>query len=368
MNSESTPPSHTPLHGLHLELGGKMVDFAGWHMPVQYSSGIMAEHKQCRERAAWFDVSHMGQVELRGDDVARKLEALVPADIQNLPEGKARYTFFTNDSGGIMDDLIVTNAGDHLFVVVNASMRFQDIPHLRDNLSGVEVTERLDQALIALQGPAAAAIVAQHCPAADELTFMQSAQSTLFGNQCRISRLGYTGEDGFEISLPADQVESVSRQLLEHELCEPAGLGARDSLRLESGLCLYGNDIDNTTSPIEASLLWAIQKRRREEGGFPGADIIKDHIANGTGRKLVGLKPIGRVPARQGAEVLNEAGESVGKVTSGCFGPTIGGPVAMGYVSTACSAEGTKVNLSIRGKTHPATVAALPFIVQNYKR
>ncbi len=362
------PPQQTPLHRLHVEMGGKMVDFAGWHMPVQYPAGIMAEHRQCRERAALFDVSHMGQVELRGSATAHQLEALVPADLQSLPQGKARYTFFTNATGGIMDDLIVTNAGDHFYVVVNASMRYQDIPHLRDNLPDVEVTERHDLALIAVQGPKAVDVVSRHCPDVVPLTFMQSLQTRLLGSDCRISRLGYTGEDGFEIAIPADAAESITRTLLEDELCDVAGLGARDSLRLESGLCLYGNDIDQTTSPVEASLLWAIQKRRRAEGGYPGADVISEQINQGATRKLVGIQPSGKVPARNGVEVQDATGAVIGKITSGGFGPTVGAPVAMGYVASSHCEAGTDVMLVIRGKTHVATVTALPFITQNYKR
>lgn len=360
-------PKRTPLYDLHVELGGKMVDFAGWEMPVQYPMGIMGEHKQCREKAALFDVSHMGQVIMRGDDAAAKLETLVPSALTALPEGKARYTFFTNDQGGIMDDLIVSNAGDHLFIVVNASMRHQDIPHMAA-LDGVEVTEIFDRALVAVQGPKAEDVVGDLCPAVRDLKFMETIVANIMGAECRVSRLGYTGEDGYEISIPADRAEEITRAFLAHEDCEPAGLGARDSLRLEAGLCLYGNDIDNDTSPIEASLIWAIQKRRREEGGFPGAERILRDIAEGTARKLVGIKPLGRAPARQGVEVQSEAGETIGAITSGSFGPTVGGPVAMGYVSTEHATPGTKINLVIRGKSQPAEVAPLPFVTQNYKR
>lgn len=360
-------PKRTPLYDLHVELGGKMVDFAGWEMPVQYPMGVMGEHNQCREKAALFDVSHMGQVILRGDDTAAKLETLVPAALTKLPVGKARYTFFTNADGGIMDDLIVANAGDHLFVVVNASMRHQDIPHMA-TLPGVEVTEIFDHALIAVQGPAAEDVVASLCPAVRDMKFMETAVVEILGVTCRASRLGYTGEDGFEISIPDADAVRITRALLVHDLCEPAGLGARDSLRLESGLCLYGNDIDNDTSPIEASLLWAIQKRRREEGGFPGADRILREIADGTSRKLVGIKPHGRAPARQGVEVQNADGETIGSITSGGYGPTVAGPIAMGYVAAEYAATGTDVNLLVRGKPLPATIVDMPFVPQNYKR
>ncbi|WP_170391221.1 glycine cleavage system aminomethyltransferase GcvT [Ruegeria arenilitoris] len=358
----------TPLYDLHVELGGKLVDFAGWEMPVQYPLGIMGEHKQCREKAALFDVSHMGQVILRGENVGEKLEALCPQAFTTLPEGKARYGFFTNADGGIMDDLIVSNAGDHFFVVVNAALRDQDIPHMRTHLDGVEVTEIFDRALVAVQGPKAEDVVGALCPAARDLKFMETTVAPIDGVECRISRLGYTGEDGYEISIPEDKAIEVTRALLAHEDCEPAGLGARDSLRLEAGLCLYGNDIDQSTSPIEANLAWAIQKRRKEEGGFPGAARIQRALAEGPARKLVGIKPEGRAPARQGVEVQDLQGNTIGQITSGGFGPTVGGPVAMGYVAAGHTEPGEQVNLIIRGKAQPAQIVALPFVKQNYKR
>lgn len=361
-------PKRTPLYDLHVELGGKMVDFAGWEMPVQYPMGIMGEHNHTRTKAGLFDVSHMGQVILHGEGAAEKLETLVPSAMTTLKEGKARYTFFTNPDGGIMDDLIVANAGDHLFLVVNASMRHQDIPHMADNLDGIEVTEIFDRALVAVQGPAAENVVGDLCPAARDMTFMQTMVADINGVECRISRLGYTGEDGFEISIPEDKAIEVCRAFLAHEDCEPVGLGARDSLRLESGLCLYGNDIDNSTSPVEASLTWAMQKRRREEGGFPGADRIQRDLAEGTAKKLVGIRPAGRAPARAGVEVQDLNGNIIGSITSGGFGPTVGAPVAMGYVATKHSEPGQKINLIIRGKAQPAEIAALPFVTQNYKR
>lgn len=357
----------TPLYDLHVELGAKMVDFAGWSMPVQYPAGIMAEHAQCRDKAALFDVSHMGQVVLRGENPAAAMETLVPAALTTLAEGKARYTQFTNEDGGILDDLIVSNAGDHLFIVVNASMRDQDIP-LMAALDGVELTEITDHALIALQGPKAESVLAPLCPAAADLKFMETVTATLMDVPVRISRLGYTGEDGYEISIPEDKAVEITRALLAHEDCAPAGLGARDSLRLESGLCLYGNDIDPKTSPIEAGLIWSIQKKRRETGGFPGADRILKEISDGPARKLVGIKPTGRAPARQGVEIQSQEGETLGQITSGGFGPTVGGPVALGYVKSSHIAPGTEVNLIIRGKAQPATVVALPFVQQNYKR
>ena len=361
-------PKRTPLYDLHVELGGKMVDFAGWEMPVQYPMGIMGEHTQCREKAGLFDVSHMGQVILRGENIAEKLETICPSAFTKLPVGKARYTVFTNENGGIMDDLIVTNAGDHFFLVVNASMRRQDIPHMAANLDGIDVIEIFDRALVAVQGPKAVDVVGALCPAAVDMKFMETIVADINGAVCRISRLGYTGEDGYEISIPDADADAVTRAFLAHEDCEPAGLGARDSLRLEAGLCLYGNDIDNDTSPIEASLNWAIQKRRREEGGFPGAARIQRELAEGVARKLVGIKPDGRAPARQGVEVQCANGHTIGAITSGGFSPTIGAPIAMGYVSTAHSAAGEKINLIIRGKAQPAEIVSLPFVQQNYKR
>lgn len=364
----STAPRHTPLYNLHVELGGKMVDFAGWLMPVQYPAGIKAEHLQCRERAALFDVSHMGQIELHGDNVAARLETLVPCDVKTLVRGKARYTFFTNTEGGILDDLIVTKDSDHFYLVINASMRNQDIALLRDNLPDIKVIEKADNALLAVQGPKAADVLSEYCPAALDLSFMESMKTALSGIECRVSRLGYTGEDGFEIAMANEHADAIARALLDHEDCAPAGLGARDSLRLEAGLCLYGNDIDTTTTPVEASLLWAIQERRREQGGFPGADIIQNQIANGASRKLVGIRPDGRIPARHGVEILDTSGEAIGVITSGCFGPTVEAPVALAYVATEYSKPGTVVQLTIRGKNHPATVAKPPFVTQNYKR
>jgi len=358
---------HTPLHDLHVGLGAKMVDFAGWAMPVQYT-GIIEEHTQCRERAALFDVSHMGQVELRGDGVANALEALVPSNIDGLKEGKARYTSFTNPDGGIMDDLIVSNAGDHLFLVVNASMRDQDIGHMRANLGNAQVIELTDRALVAVQGPKAEGAVASFAPVAADLGFMETTVAEVMGAMCRISRVGYTGEDGFEISIPEDEAQEIAQALLDHPDVAPAGLGARDTLRLEAGLCLYGNDIDGDTSPIEAQLKWTIQKRRREEGGFPGADRILAELADGPSRKLVGIQPEGRAPARQGTEIFSADGSSIGAITSGGFGPTAGGPVAMGYVETAYAEAGTSVILKVRNRELPGSVVALPFIPHNYKR
>ena len=364
----ATPPKQTPLFDLHVELGGKMVDFAGWSMPVQYPAGIMAEHRHCREQAGLFDVSHMGQVELRGGAVATALEKLVPSSIETLAAGKARYTVLTNDQGGILDDLIVSNAGDHLFLVVNASMRDQDIAHLQGNLEGVELTERADRGLIALQGPAAGAALQTLAPASADLRFMETALMTVAGIDCRVSRLGYTGEDGFEISMPADAAVDLARQLLADERVQPVGLGARDSLRLEAGLCLYGNDIDPDTSPVEAQLNWIIQKRRREAGDFPGAERILAQLADGPGRKLVGIRPEDRAPARQGTVICDKAGNEIGSVTSGGFGPTVGNPVSMGYVETGHAEAGVAIDLMVRGKARPGQVTTLPFVPHRYLR
>lgn len=367
-DAEQPLSQRTPLFDLHVELGARIVDFAGWEMPLQYSAGIMAEHIHCRNHAGLFDVSHMGQLRLSGESAAQMLESLVPSDVVNLSSGKARYTFFTNAQGGILDDLIISNAGDHFYIVVNASMRDQDIAHLREHLGDCTLEELADSALIALQGPKAAEILGQYCEQALSLNFMETLVAPIAGVDCRVSRLGYTGEDGFEISIPQSSVVTIARLLLEHENCMPAGLGARDSLRLEAGLSLYGNEINTTTTPVEASLGWAIQKRRRAEGGFPGADTILQQFESGTARKLVGLRLAGRVPARQGAQVCSATSESIGEVTSGGFGPTVEAPVAIAYVETKYASPGTDVLLSIRGKLHPAVVSAMPFVPNGYMR
>ncbi|MEM9330846.1 MAG: glycine cleavage system aminomethyltransferase GcvT [Pseudomonadota bacterium] len=365
---EDNSVKRTPLHALHLELGGKMVNFAGWELPIQYPAGLMTEHRHCREKCALFDVSHMGQVKLRGDGIAEKFEKLVPASLVSLGEGKARYTFFTNAQGGVLDDLIVSNASDHFFIVVNASMRNQDLQIMRDGLPEVQIEELNHHALIALQGPASEKVLASQTNHPCDLKFMETMVTEIGGHPCRVSRLGYTGEDGFEISMPVESAEALTRAFLSHDDCEPAGLGARDSLRLEAGLCLYGEDIDPTTSPVEAGLSWAIPKRRRENGGFPGAERILNEIENGAARKLVGVRPQGRAPARSGVEIQTQTGLVCGAVTSGGFGPTVEGPVAMGYVTSEMSEPDTKVNLMIRGKPHPAVITPLPFVKQNYKR
>ena len=358
----------TALFDLHRELGARMVPFAGWEMPVQYPGGIIAEHQQCRTAAALFDVSHMGQVTLRGPEPAAAIERLVPGNIKGLKPGQARYTLLTTESGGILDDLIVSNAGEFLFVVVNAGCRDQDIAHLRRHLEPEhEVVEHADRGLLALQGPAAAAVVGRLAPDAPSLAFMSTIETTLGGLACRISRLGYTGEDGFEISVAGEHAAKLARTLLAAEEVAPAGLGARDSLRLEAGLSLYGHDIDETTSPVEAQLEWTIAKRRREEGGFPGAERILQELQDGPARRLVGIRPEGRTPAREGAEIRND-GHAVGRVTSGGFGPTVGGPVALGYVPSSLSAPGTPLEIIVRGKPIAASVASLPFVPHRYHR
>ncbi|MBI3512515.1 MAG: glycine cleavage system aminomethyltransferase GcvT [Proteobacteria bacterium] len=363
------PLQTTPLDALHRGLGAKMVPFAGYDMPVQYPAGILAEHGWTRGHAGLFDVSHMGQVRLRGATAAAALERLVPSDIVGLKPQRTRYTLFTNDQGGILDDLMVTNAGDHLFLVVNAACKVADIAHLQAKIGADCAVEPLpDRALLALQGPEAAAALAQHAPETATLGFMSFATVSVAGVPCFVTRSGYTGEDGFEISVPNDAAERLARLLLADPRVKPIGLGARDSLRLEAGLCLYGHDIDTTTTPIEADLAWTIQKRRREAGGFPGAAVILKQLAAGAPRKRVGLKPDGKAPAREHTAVTAPDGAAIGEVTSGGFGPTVGGPVAMGYVGARHAAPGSAVNLIVRDQPRPAVVAPLPFTPHRYHR
>ncbi|MEP3115517.1 glycine cleavage system aminomethyltransferase GcvT [Nisaea sp.] len=357
----------TPLHGLHVELGAKMVPFAGYDMPVQYPDGVKAEHLHTRAKAGLFDVSHMGQVKLSGADAARDLERLVPGDLDGLSVGQMRYSMFTNDAGGILDDLMVCRIEDGLMVVVNAACKDADIAHMRAHLSS-EITVLEDRALIALQGPGAEMALSALAPAAATLSFMTGAEMDVDGAACFVTRSGYTGEDGYEISVPGDQADALARKLLAQNDVEAIGLGARDSLRLEAGLCLYGHDIDETTTPVEAALTWSIGKRRREEGGFPGADIILDQIKNGAPRKRVGILPDGRAPAREGIEIQAPDGTSIGTITSGGFGPSLEAPLAMGYVTTGHAAAGSAVNVVVRGKALPATTAKMPFVPNGYKR
>ncbi|AMB80747.1 MAG: glycine cleavage system aminomethyltransferase GcvT [Pseudomonadales bacterium] len=365
----------TPLHALHLELGARMVPFAGYDMPVQYPLGVMKEHQHTREHAGLFDVSHMGQILLSGADAARALETLVPVDIIDLPVGMQRYAMFTNEQGGILDDLMVANLGnDQLFLVVNAACKDQDLAHLRKHLGKYCDIQPLfeERALLALQGPAAVTVLQGLAPEVASMTFMQFAPVTLLGTECYVSRSGYTGEDGFEISVPAQHAEALARHLLADPQVQAIGLGARDSLRLEAGLCLYGHDMNDSTTPVEASLLWAISKNRRAEGsragGFPGADIIFAQQQNGVARKRVGLLPQERTPVREGAEIVDAEGTVIGNVCSGGFGPTLGAPLAMGYLDTAFTALDSEVWAIVRGKPVPLKVSKLPFVPQRYYR
>lgn len=367
----------TPLHALHLEHGGKMVPFAGYEMPVQYPLGILKEHLYTREKAGLFDVSHMGQATVTGPDheaVSAALEALVPGEILKLGHGRIRYTMLLNGEGGILDDLMigrpVSEQDDgRLNLVVNAACKDADYAHISANLpAGCELSLSENMALLALQGPAAAAVLGKHCPDAPEFGFMTARSAEFDGIACHVSRAGYTGEDGFEISVASESAEQVARTLLADDDVQPIGLGARDSLRLEAGLCLYGHDIDTTTSPVEADLVWSMSKRRREEGGFPGAERIQRELRDGPARLRVGISPEGRAPAREGTEIQSSDGNAIGTVTSGGFGPSVNGPVAMGYVSADQAEPGTSVNLLVRGKTAPATVVAMPFHPHNYYR
>ena len=362
----------TPLHALHLELGARMVPFAGYDMPVQYKLGLIKEHQHTREQAGLFDVSHMGQVRLRGANAAAAMERLVPVDVIDLAEGCQRYALFTNDQGGILDDLMITNAGDHLFVVVNAACKEHDIALMRAGLGDDVELEVLDRALLALQGPAAANVLARFAPDCAKMIFMSVASLTIDGAECFVSRSGYSGEDGYEISIPNDAAERIARLLLAEPEVEAIGLGARDSLRLEVGLCLYGHDLDSNTTPIESSLLWALSKVRRSDGeragGYPGAEIIERQLAEGVSRKRVGLLAQGRAPVREGAELVDGEGRVIGIVTSGSFGPTLGAPVAMGYVETAFGSVDTEIFAMVRGKPLAMTVTKLPFVPQHYYR
>ena len=373
------PLLQTPLHAEHVALGARMVPFAGYDMPVQYPMGILTEHNWTREHAGLFDVSHMGQAFLVADDkshetVARALEAMIPADVLNLKPNQQRYSQLLADDGGILDDLMVTRVGapgheGWLYLVVNASMKEADYAHIEARLpKGVALRRKDDLGLMALQGPSAEAVLAKLAPETAALPFMMSADVQIDGIWCHVSRSGYTGEDGFEISCHGKDAPILWNRLLADPEVKAIGLGARDSLRLEAGLCLYGHDIDTTTSPIEAGLIWSIQKRRREEGGFPGAERVQREIRDGAARVRVGVRPEGRAPAREGTVITTPDGREVGIVTSGGFGPTVNGPVAMGYVTKDASAIGTDLHLIVRGKPLPAKVAAMPFAPHRYKR
>lgn len=373
MESAKQSLARTPLYDLHLELGARMVPFAGYEMPVQYPTGILKEHNHTRTQAGLFDVSHMGQVRLSGAQAAQALESLVPVDVIGLGVNCQRYALFTNEQGGILDDLMVSNGGDHLMLVVNAACKQQDLAHLQAHLAGrCEVEELADRALLALQGPAAGAVMARIAPQTSRMVFMATAKVRLADAECVISRSGYTGEDGFEISIPAAQAEQLARLLLAQPEVAAIGLGARDSLRLEAGLCLYGHDMDPGTTPVEASLSWALSKVRRADGarprGYPGAEVILRQLAEGVERKRVGLRVRERLPVREGAELVDAQGTIVGKVTSGGFGPTVGGPVAMGYVHSGQATIGTALHAIVRGKPVLVEVARMPFVPQRYFR
>ncbi len=361
----------TSLYDAHVALGARLAPFAGYEMPVQYAGGIIGEHTHTREKASLFDVSHMGQVAIRGAGAAAALERIAPGDIAGLAAGRQRYTMLTNDDGGILDDLMVTNVGDpegYYLLVINASRCEADLDHMRRNLDGIEIEELSDRSLIALQGPAAASVIAEIAPGAEELRFMSAAPFVVDGSRLAISRCGYTGEDGFEISVPDADATRIWDRLMANANVAPAGLGARDTLRLEAGLCLYGNDIDTTTTPVEAGLGWTIGKRRRAEGGFPGAQIILSQISDGAPRSLVGLRLEGRAPARAHTPIHIPDGEVVGEVTSGGFGPSVGGPVAMGYVKQGFETSGTELYLMVRGNAHRARVVPVPFVPHRYFR
>ena len=372
--SGAAPLARTPLHALHLALGAKMAGFAGYDMPINYPMGVLQEHLHTRAHAGLFDVSHMGQAFLSGVDAAARLETLVPGDLAALAPGRTRYTQLLDAEAGILDDLMVTRisgaagAMETLFLVVNAGCKAQDFAHIAASLPDLTLEVLPDRALIALQGPEAAAAFARLVPGHETQPFMSMRATTWEGVELWVSRSGYTGEDGYEISLPADRAEDFAKALLALPEVKPIGLGARDSLRLEAGLCLYGHDIDTTTTPAEAQLMWSISKRRRAEGGFPGADRLQSQIARGAPRQRVGVKPEGRAPAREGVEILDADGRVVGKITSGGFGPTVNGPVAMGYVEAGLAQPGSNVSLMVRGKALPAQIVALPFTPARFYR
>ena len=374
------PLKRTPLHALHVSLGAKMVPFAGYEMPVQFAEGVLREHLHTRASVGLFDVSHMGQIALRAksgrvEDAALSLERLVPQDIVAVAPGRQRYAQFTNEDGGILDDLMVANFGDHLFLVVNAACKDADEAHLREKLSDVCVIEPLvDRALLALQGPRAETVLAKYSAGVPAMKFMDAGARKVASFDCFMSRSGYTGEDGFEISVPAEHAEQLATLLLTDSDVLPIGLGARDSLRLEAGLCLYGHDIDPTTTPVEGALEWSIQKSRRaggaRAGGFPGAGKVLQQLGSGAPRRRVGLKPEGRAPVREGAPLFADATSPtrIGAVTSGGFAPSLNSPVAMGYLPTDLAGTGTQVFAEVRGQRLPLRVAATPFVPNTYKR
>ena len=365
----------TPLHDLHIELGARMVPFAGYSMPVQYPAGLMAEHLHTRAAAGLFDVSHMGQLRLQGAGAAAAFETLMPVDVADLPVGKQRYGLLLNDNGGILDDLMFFNRGNDFFVIVNGACKVADIAHIQQKIGALcEVIPVPEMALLALQGPQAVTALSRLAPGVEKLVFMTGGRFDVAGCDCFLTRSGYTGEDGFEISVHALQAEALARALLAQPEVKPAGLGARNSLRLEAGLCLYGNDIDITTTPIEGNLNWAIQKVRRaggaRAGGFPGADKILAQLASPSllARKRIGLTALERIPVRDHTTLYSLDGVLIGEVTSGLLGPSINRPVAMGYVSAEFAVLGTRINAMVRGKPVPMEVASMPFLPSRYHR
>lgn len=371
--ADSNPLQSTPLLELHKKWGAKLVPFAGFEMPVQYTDGIMTEHLHTREHAGLFDVSHMGQVLIKGANATSELEKIVPVDLQALAINKQTYAVLTNEAGGILDDLIITRwSDDEFFLVVNAGCKEQDIAHMQQHLSNVKITPLPHQALVALQGPKAREAMAQLAPAASTLTFMNGCHTEIAGNKVYITCSGYTGEDGYEISFEDSATEQVISAITAFDVVKPIGLGARDSLRLEAGLCLYGHDLNTDTSPIEAALLWSISKSRRVDGsnagGFIGSDAIFKQIENGASRKRVGLKVLSKMPVREGAELIDADGNKIGVVTSGGFSPCLQAPIAMGYVSTANAVVGTTFTAAVRKKLVPVEVVKMPFVAQTYHR
>jgi aminomethyltransferase len=363
----------TPLHELHLELGAKMVEFAGYSMPVSYPQGILAEHKQCRTSAALFDVSHMGQIRLFGESASAALESLVPSDVIGLDVGRQRYSYFTNSNAGILDDLMITRRADDLLLVVNAACKRQDLQHLTTHIGHrCSVQPLPEQALLALQGPMAANALARLNRSVSELVFMTGTTLDLLGASCHVTRSGYTGEDGFEISVPSTVATDLARALLSMPEVKTAGLGARDTLRLEAGLCLYGHDIDATTTPLEAGLGWAVQKARRpggaRPGGYPGANVIEGQLARGTALKRVGLVGLERIPVREGATIHDARGHKLGRVTSGTSAPGLNHPIAMAYLAADHGQPNHEVYADVRGKPQPMRVTPLPFVPHRYFR
>ena len=383
LSSVLRPPSshlkRTPLHDLHVELGARLAPFAGYEMPINYRDGVLKEHLHTRAAAGLFDVSHMGQLVVRSasheiQQAARALESLVPTDVLDLPPGRQHYALFTNPAGGVIDDLMIANLGDRFMLIVNASRKEEDEAHLRSALPAGGVEHLHDRALLALQGPRAEMVLSRFAPEVTSMDFMDVRLVSILGERCVVSRSGYTGEDGFEISISAENAQTLARMLLDHPDVAPIGLGARDSLRLEAGLCLYGSDLDASTTPVEAALEWAIPKSRRKggarEGCFPGADVILAQLASGARRRRVGLRSKERTPVRAGAQLYQDEQSQIpiGNVTSGGFGPSVDAPVAMGYVASAASKPGTALFAEVRGRRVPVEVSALPFVPLNYKR